>query len=541
MTKRAIVYARVSTDEQAESGFSLDAQVKAGCKYAEIHGFTVAFELKDEGVSGAMPFNERPAGATACALLLGGKAEALIVQNVDRLSRDVVDLLVIIRELLRAGVEVHCLDLGRVTSEYDIMLVIRGWQGSDERQKIKARSMRGKREKLAQGMIVGGCLPYGYDHLRDAKGRVVNFTINEEQATVVRLIFKLYTQGDDASGPLSLREIGYRLGLAGISTQRSARSKRNIWDASDISRIISNPTYKGKWYYTAHATDDLPEEIFVIEVPAIVNTETWEAAQVQRERNLRKAKRNGKHDYLLTGIVNCNCGYTMSGASKPRPERNSKDFYYVCGSKYLRDERQCTQGSINADVLDAAAWDAILDVIKNPAKLKEKLRKAQQAELEELEPKRAELAAVEAMIAEAEAEAIHLEQALRNAGKVVGKVLKEKMAALDERYERLEARKAALETALAKRRLTDETIDGLLQFAAKVEKGIDCATNEVKRRVLDAFDSRVIVTDDRAELIYRLEVQASIELQLCTRSAIRRRSSWRRKLPFSPIGSYGNA
>ena len=45
------------------------------------------------------------------------QADALVVQNVDRLSRDVVDLLVTIRELLRAGVEVHCLDLGRVTSE----------------------------------------------------------------------------------------------------------------------------------------------------------------------------------------------------------------------------------------------------------------------------------------------------------------------------------------------------------------------------------------------------------------------------------------
>ena len=226
MTKRAIVYARVSTDDQAEKGFSLSAQIEAGRKYAEVHGFVVSNELVDDGVSGAMAFSERPAGTTAWTLLRTGEANVLIVQNVDRLSRDVVDLLVTIRALLRAGVEVHCLDLGRVTSEYDIMLVIRGWQGSDERAKIRERSIRGKRAKASQGMVVAvGKPPYGYEHLRDDKGRVVNFSINEEQAAIVRLIFELYTRGDDDRKSYSLYVILPR--KSGHEDKLQARSVYN--------------------------------------------------------------------------------------------------------------------------------------------------------------------------------------------------------------------------------------------------------------------------------------------------------------------------
>ena len=517
MTKRAIVYARVSTDDQADRGFSLSAQVEAGHKYAEAHGMTVTNELIDDGVSGAMAFSERPAGATAWKMLRQHQADALVVQNVDRLSRDVVDLLVTIRELLRAGVEVHCLDLGRVTSEYDIMLVIRGWQGSDEREKIKKRSMRGKRAKLAQGMIVGGRLPYGYEHLRDERGRVVNFTVNEEQAEVVRLIFQWYTIGDGKSGPLAQYAIAKRLTGAGIPTP-SARHNTGVWTMTHVSRIVKNSIYKGEWVYTANATDEAPEQTFTIAVPAIVDPETWGLAQVQKERNVRKAKRNGKHDYLLTGIIQCgSCGYNMAGNS---PEGGAR-VYYRCNTKSFRARKaNCAERHIRAEPLEAAVWDAILNVMKNPTELEAKLREAQRRELAEQEPQRAELETVNAMLAEAQTEADNLAMAFarlverEQADGAVGRALQEKMNAVDERYKRLTARRDALEVALANRRLTDDAIAGMLAYAAKIEIGISHATNEDKRRVLDAFDARVIVKGGKAQLEYDLDGRASIDLHL---------------------------
>ncbi len=511
MTK-AIVYARVSTDDQADKGFSLAAQVEAGRKYAEAHAMTVSQELIDDGVSGAMAFSERPAGATAWALLRSGKAQALIVQNVDRLSRDVVDLLVTIRALLRAGVEVHCLDLGRVTSEYDIMLVIRGWQGSDERQKINRRTMSGKREKLAQGMVIGGTLPYGYTHLRDAQGRIVNFVEQKEQAAVVRLIFQWYTVGDNDCEPLSVYEITTHLRENGIPTKFGGG-----WQMSTVSRILHNPVYKGEWHYNAKANGDAPQRTFVVSVPALVSAEVWDVAQAQLERNKLKATRNAKRDYLLRGIIKCGCGYAMAGVAKKN--KGGVYRYYRCGSRVVfKDEKQC-QLAIRADHIEAATWAALRDRIKNSDTYEADLREAQRLEDEEREPKTIELEAVLAMMAEGEAEAVKLAKTLealteKQRKGIVGRTLQDKVDALDERYNDLAARRDKLEAELANRHFTDELIQYQLDFAADLRDGIENATNADKRFMLDTFDARVTVTDGKPKLSLQMPKEVLIDLHL---------------------------
>ncbi len=523
-TKNAIVYARVSTDDQADKGFSLAAQVDAGRKYADARGMTVTQELIDDGVSGATAFSERPAGATAWALLRSDKAHALIVQNVDRLSRDVVDLLVTIRALLRAGVEVHCLDLGRVTSEYDIMLVIRGWQGSDERQKINRRMMGGKRQKASEGMVI--CTsrpPYGYDYERDEKGRVVNFTINEEKAAIVRLIFRLYTEGDGKIGPLSLRGVGRRLTESGIALPWATRAGRIGWTATTVTRILQNRAYRGEWQYTAKASGDLPEETFTIAIPAIVDAATWDAAQVQMERNIRKSKRNGKREYLLTGIVQCGCGHTMTGYATIDKKTDKEYRYYHCCGRKARysgiEEQQCSEKTVRADTLEAAAWDVILDRIKNAATLEADLREAQRREDAEREPKTAELDAVLAMMVEAEIEADKLALSFTRlserdqADGAVGRALQKQIREVDERHKALVARREVLEAELSHRRFTEEAIQRQLDFVARLRAGVENATNEDKRGMLDTLDAQVFVKDGEAQLEYHLNEKVLIELQ----------------------------
>ncbi len=524
MTKRAIVYARVSTDEQAERGFSLSAQIEAGRRYAEVHGMIVTNELIDDGVSGARAFSERPSGAVARTMLRQRQADALVVQNVDRLSRDVVDLLVTIRELLRAGIEVHCLDLGRVTSEYDIMLVIRGWQGSDERAKIRERSMRGKREKLTQGMIAAGRLPYGYAHERDPQGRIINFKPNEEQAEVVRLIFQLFTRGDDKNPPLSLYRIAKHLSAAGVPAPSNTLRTRGecIWCTSAIMRILKRSTYKGEWTYHASDTD----EDFVISVPPLVDTQTWEAAQVQIERNKNKAKRNAKADYLLSGLIVCEvCGSNFTGIHV-KPYR----YYRCCHKVRLAglEPRKCEERALNADALEAATWDVIRETIANPPKFKAKLLEAQQAELEEHEPQSTELAAVETLIAEAEKEAIEIGTALRKATGIVEKTLERQQAELDARYTRLTARRDELKALLANRRLTDEAVDAILQFAADMQKGLEHADLALRRQMLDTFNAHITVKDGKATLHYGVSVPTSVELQLHSQSTSTESSPRRR-------------
>ena len=154
------------------------------------------------------------------------------------------------------------------------------------------------------------------------------------------------------------------------------------------------------------------------------------------------------------------------------------------------------------------------NIITNPEGFKEKLLEAQQVELEDQKPKQAELTAVESLIVEAESEAAQLATAITKATGLVEKVLQDKTTALNERYEALRARKNELEVALANRRLTDETIDELIQFAANFKTGIERPSNRDMRQVLDAFDARVIVKDGGAKLELGLPKPTSIELRL---------------------------
>jgi site-specific DNA recombinase len=87
MTKRAVLMARVSTDEQAEKGYSLPSQLEACRKYAEEHGFGVVAEITDD-CSGAIPVAERPGGAKVYDMLRKGQADVVIQYTIDRTARD---------------------------------------------------------------------------------------------------------------------------------------------------------------------------------------------------------------------------------------------------------------------------------------------------------------------------------------------------------------------------------------------------------------------------------------------------------------------
>ena len=104
-------------------------------------------------ISGTTPVSLRPSGYELQQEINAGNIQAVIVYQVDRLSRDIVDLLPVVRTWLRAGVGIYALDIGQITSENDIMLVIKAWQGGDERQKIRERTMRGKNTKARLGSV----------------------------------------------------------------------------------------------------------------------------------------------------------------------------------------------------------------------------------------------------------------------------------------------------------------------------------------------------------------------------------------------------
>lgn len=504
MTKKAAIYARVSTDDQADKGYSLPSQLDGCRQYIEQLGYSIVAEFKEDN-SGAIPVADRTQGKRLAEMVKFCEVDAVVVHQVDRLSRDIVDLLATVRNWLRAGVEVYALDVGKIESELDIVLVIKGWQGSDERKKIRERSMRGKRAKARTGRVVGTRAPYGYDHIRDENGKVVNFKPFEEEAKIVQLIYQWYVYGDESGQRLSAGGIAKRLSEMRIPTPGETNSGYHrsrgsgMWHTYTVLSVIERETYAGIWRFGVRigpTRNERPKEEWIeVEVPPLVDRETWEAAQELRGQNKRFSRRNKQHDYLLSGLIRCICGRAMSG------EYFSDHQYYTCTWRNNHhshlEERTCWARSVRADAIEVDVWDSIIDLFSNLEKLEKQLRIAQQEELNALDPKLEELNAVEAMMIQAEADAVEIGQALKRATGLVAKSLEQNMAEVNQRYDALCKRQGALQTELSVTQLTDGAIQGVIEFAQDVFVGKENADFHVKRRNLEILKVQVVVDKGR--------------------------------------------
>ena len=504
MTKKAAIYARVSTDDQADKGYSLPSQLDSCRQYIDQLGYSIVAEFKEDN-SGAIPVADRPHGKRLSEMVKFREVDAIFVHQVDRLSRDIVDLLATVRNWLRAGVEVYALDVGKIDSELDIVLVIKGWQGSDERKKIRERSMRGKRAKARSGRVIGSRAPYGYDHVRDENGKIVNFEPLEEEAKIVQLIYEWYVNGDETGQRLSAGKIAKRLSVMRIPTPGETnagyhRSRENgMWHSYTVLSIIERETYAGIWRFGVRigpTRNERPKEEWIeVEVPPLVDRETWEVAQELRGQNKLFSRRNKQHDYLLSGLIRCVCGRAMSG------EYFSNHQYYSCtwrnNHHSLLEERTCWARSVRADAIEADVWDSIIDLFSNLEKLEKQLRIAQQEELAALNPKREELNAVEAMIVQTEADAVEIGQALKRATGLVAKSLEQNMAEVNQRYDALCKRQESLKMELSVTQLTDDTIQGVIEFVQDVFVGKENADFHVKRRNLEILKVQVVVDKGR--------------------------------------------
>lgn len=489
----AAIYARVSTDDQAEKGYSLPSQIEACRNFASTKGFEVVSVHADD-ISGTVPIGNRPEGDELQSAIDTRIIGAVIVYQVDRLSRDIVDLLTTVRDWLRAGIAIYSLDVGQITSELDIVLVVKAWQGGDERAKIRERTMRGKAAKAKAGRVVGtGFSPYGYDY-EDG-----TFRIRTNEARIVQLIYDLYVNGENGR-LMSLRKIAdWLTDLAiprpGETMRWQKRGETSKWEPVSVMRIIRNETYCGIWRY---GQEEIP-----VRVPAIVSRELWELAQIRRAYNSKVAKRKTKRDYLLRGVLFCGCGKRMVG---------SNGLYY-CPQRYgTNGKEKCTEPFVKACKVEYIAWGYILQMLTNADEFECALREAQALEAEQQQPKQKELEHVIALLTATEYEAETVAATLKKVKGIVGEKLQVQSDEIDRRYQVLQVRKKKLEEEL-KSELTDTTIADLLQFREAVAVGLNNPTHEERRLWLELLQTRVTVTNEIAVVTCRLSgEEAEFEL-----------------------------
>lgn len=488
---RAAIYCRVSTTGQAEGGTSLDSQADACLKLAAERGYSVRQEDKFvEDWTGADL--ERPLLDRARELVRSNEIDALICYAVDRLARDPIHVGIVAEECAKRGVELlFVLEPLDNSPEGALIRYVKGYAAQIERERIKERTLRGKRTRARMGFLVQatGKGIYGYNYVPQMKKR----TINEAEALVVRRIFDACVQG------ASCYSIAVSLNDDGIPAFGGG-----LWHPRTISRMLKNPSYKGSTVFGRTRRVSLggkrrrleerkPEEWIEIPgaTPPIVSEQVFAAAQEALSRPRRNPK-SGSRKYLLTGHLECTCGTPAVGTCLNRTYR-----YYRCRSTWPTTirPRTCDAPYVRADRLETTVWTAVREVLEDP-----------EIVIAEIKRQSAESSFVEDEIARIRSSIRRLDDQERRfirlfgAGGVTEEYVLREIGQVKSSREALQSELSGLEQQA--QRVVD--LDGLSEkvraYCAQVAERLDEFDFDDKRLALDALQITVTIDPSQAVL-----------------------------------------
>jgi site-specific DNA recombinase len=185
---KAIGYIRVSTEEQAREGVSLDNQKARIEQYCTYRSFSLADIIADAGISGGKN-KTRPGFIELLDRIEAGQAEVVVLYSLERLSRDMLTLLALERLLDEKGIELHTVEGQVDTSSPDgwLNFAMKAFLGEMERRQVKYRTKRAMEFKKNLGAIVGS-IPYGYK--RNGNG----LEESPQEQVVIHVVNDLYKQ-----------------------------------------------------------------------------------------------------------------------------------------------------------------------------------------------------------------------------------------------------------------------------------------------------------------------------------------------------------
>ena len=228
----AVVYCRVSTDEQAAEGVSLDAQEDAMLAYCTLRRLDVAAVVVDAGVSAGKPLATRPGGRRVLDLVESGEVGAVVTYKLDRLFRDACDCLTVTAQWDRQAVALHLVDLGgqsidTSTAMGRFMLTVLAGAAEMERNQIRERTSAALQHLKGKGVQLGAeALGWTRDDEADDDGRRVVRKVEAECATVARIL-ELRAEG------ATLQAIADTLTAEGRPTKRGGK-----WHPMTVRNVL---------------------------------------------------------------------------------------------------------------------------------------------------------------------------------------------------------------------------------------------------------------------------------------------------------------
>ena len=401
--KRAILYARVSTEEQSKSGYSIPEQLRELRAYAVREGYRVVEEAVDDGHSGADP--HRPGLRRVMELAEDGAIDVVLAKKRNRLFRYRLYRLLWDQDLGELGVRLIALDDTGNRFGDAMQDEFAEW----EREEIAKRTQDGLLEKCRAGLIIKRKrAAYGFRPSEDGNA----LEVSEPEMEVVRRIFRCVAEG------VAVRSVRLSLEREGIP----APSGIGRWNQTTIRNIIASELYAphtfeevaelvesgvaarldreavyGLWTWNTRKTTRRKvwhegagefkirynyaprprEEWLFVPVPdAGIPREVVETATQMLKENARKPSGAAERFWELSGgILRCGeCGHTLRPHTS-RTRAGARLHYYSCRSRYnTGPNRDCANRKhLRAERIEEQVWGFVRGLLRNPERIRDGL------------------------------------------------------------------------------------------------------------------------------------------------------------------------
>ncbi|ELC8342322.1 recombinase family protein [Clostridium perfringens] len=370
------IYCRVSTDEQAEFGYSIDEQKRLLEEWCKANDYIIYKCYSDRGISGKN-IKDRPALKELLSDAKEGKFDMVISWKINRVSRKLEDVLKIVNILEKNNItfksysEPFETDTPAGRMQFQMMALI----GEFERGTIAQNVKMGMIAKAKTGNWCGGRV-LGYDLVpnnspeEEKKGKN-KLEINEKEAEIVRFIFNEYSKGK-----------GYKAITNQINKLGYKTKKGNNFSVGSIRDILTNPVYIGEIRYNVRQNWSEKRRRNINPNPirvkgkheAIIDRELWDKVQLILESKKGKPSRIYDGEYPLTGILRCpkcGAGMVISRTTNTLADGTKKRIaYYCCGNWKNKGTGVCNSNTIRVDKANEYVFKRIEELVSNEAMIK---------------------------------------------------------------------------------------------------------------------------------------------------------------------------
>ena len=431
MSKKAVLYARVSGDDRKLATSGIESQLHECRSYAESKDYEVVIEFREEPDKQTSGADWLPELENMMQYANQHGFDVLIVREIDRLARNRFKQMSVENELSSLNISVEY-----VKGQYEDSAEGRLLKGlmaefaEFEREKIKDRTVRGIEQSIASGNVkLGGCAaPFGYD-VKNVNGRRT-LAINEYEADIVRLIFDMYV-----NKYVSLQKIATYLDENNIQKPHKGKAQAaNVlkdrvlgWSIGTLDGMLKNETYVGRWYYRKTRAVKNPktgkrkhvprprDEWILVEIPPIINESVFEKVKARKEKNKRQLGKRKTYFYPMTGMIRCGkCGCSIQGFTTI--QGGIKYTYYRCAARADKKGYKiyCDLSYFRAEQVEMTIWNWIKTILLDTNRLFEAFDQYEEDMLSTFAPTLRMMEANEKRMTELEEQKERLKMAYRN-------------------------------------------------------------------------------------------------------------------------------